>query len=88
MKDLLHEHARGILQHCGQQHAPQKEEKGACGQLRQKDAEKRGAEAVNGAEGAVHEAPVHELPAADGGMADLDAPACKGIEKEQPCDIG
>ena len=65
-----------------QQQPAQEEEEQIVRKLRQKHREHHSAEAVYGTVGAVHEAPVHELPAADGRIAHLQAPAREGVDEK------
>lgn len=86
-ENLLHEHARGVFHHRGQQQSAQEEEERIVRKLRQKHREHHSAEAVYGTVGAVHEATVHELPAVERGEAHLHAPAREGVDEKQPDQI-
>lgn len=87
MEDFLHEHTGGIFQQGRKDQASQKEEKRIFGELRKENCVKHCAKAVDGAQGTVHKSPVYKLSLAKGSIADLNAPAHKGINKIQPDQI-
>ena len=76
-ENLFHEHAGGIFQHSGQQHASEKEEEGLCGQVLQERGKQDRAETVDRAQGTVDETAVYELFMEEGGVAHLNKPAGK-----------
>ena len=82
MEYLLHQHSRSVFQHTGQQHSAQEQEEGPVRQLRQEHREQHGAEPIDRAHRAVHESPVHELPAAERGKTYLHAPAQERIDEK------